>query len=169
MTSHKDPSRCGNNQNQIKEHIYRLLKYRERSVKEVRDRLKAKHYRSEEIQKAINDFLELDLLNDTRFTAQWVRWRLAKPYGVKRIAVELRKKGIDQETIQSELAKATASLEEERVVYDLAQKRLSRYQYVTETKKLQRIYGYLYRRGFGAPAIYRVLNRLKDEWRNDSL
>lgn len=166
MTPDKKTAQRGNNQYEIRNTIFRLLKIRERSVKEIQDKLKTKNYLKEEIDESIHYFLNLDLLNDRRFTEQWIRWRLSKPYGFKRIFFELKLKGIDDETIHTAMTAAKSSQDEEKTIYDLAVRRLKKYQNIDDEKTIQRLYGYLYRRGFNSAIINKTLNKIRTELEN---
>ncbi len=156
-------------QKEIRNSIFRLLKIRERSIKEITDKLKSKNYAPEEIADAVKYFKGIDLLNDERFTKQWIRWRLSKPYGFKRIAHELKQKGIDTETVLKEFHNIDdISKDEEKIVYNLVQQRLQRYKNMNMQKKLQRLYAYLSRRGFSAPVIYKVIYDLRGRLKMDT-
>ena len=72
---------------------FNLLSYRERTIKEIEDRLRKKDF-SEEIIKAVVDFLlEKDYLNEERFSEMWIRSRKKHhPRGRKLIYKELKNK-----------------------------------------------------------------------------
>ena len=44
------------------------------------------------------------LLDDRAFTKSWINYRLARPFGFRRIIQELKAKGIDQEIIEQAVA-----------------------------------------------------------------
>jgi regulatory protein len=82
----------------------RFLETRPRSVQEVRRRLTDAGYRPELIERAIDRFTEIGVLDDAVFAAQWVESRdRANPRGEHALIVELRQKGIDATTIASTL------------------------------------------------------------------
>ncbi|MGA2142839.1 MAG: regulatory protein RecX, partial [Brevinematales bacterium] len=72
------------------------IKYRPRSVLEVRERMKLKGIKSETAEKTIMRLLEEGLLDDAGFAKMWAMERAScKNFGPARIRSELRKKGID--------------------------------------------------------------------------
>src|SRR3954471_10152177 len=82
----------------------RFLEARPRSVAEVRRRLTQAGYRADLIETAIARFLELGVLDDAAFAAQWVESRdRANPRGEHALIIELRQKGIDATTIAATL------------------------------------------------------------------
>src|SRR4051812_9494768 len=72
----------------------RFLKIRPRSVFELRRKLAAKSYESSDIDEAVGYLQSVRLLDDRAFTASWIAYRLARPFGFRRIVTELQQKGI---------------------------------------------------------------------------
>jgi len=82
----------------------RFLEARSRSVAEVRTRLTRAGYRPELVEGAIARLVDLGMLDDAAFAAQWVESRdRAHPRGEAALMVELRQKGIDAPTIAATL------------------------------------------------------------------
>jgi SOS response regulatory protein OraA/RecX len=82
----------------------RFLEVRSRSVAEVRTRLTRTGYRPELVEGAIARLVELGMLDDAAFAAQWVESRdRAHPRGEMALIVELRQKGIDATIITATL------------------------------------------------------------------
>jgi regulatory protein len=78
----------------------RFLEARSRSVAEVRTRLTRAGYQLELVESAIARLVDLGMLDDAAFAAQWVESRdRAHPRGEAALMVELRQKGIDAPTI----------------------------------------------------------------------
>jgi regulatory protein len=143
----------------------RLLKLRPRSVKELRDRLLQKNHPTEVVDKVISDLLAAELLDDEAFAKAWVNWRVSgKPVGLRRIALELKDKGIAKEVIESLLAEAKDSFDELAVVKVIAEKRmLQRAQTsVPLLKRKKRVLDYLLRRGFSAGIVSKVIRDIKE-------
>lgn len=80
----------------------KYLALRERSEKEVRDRLRRSCYDDGTIRRVIETLLGHQLLSDQRFARQWAQSR-ARKYGKSRIARELRFKGVSAAETQSAL------------------------------------------------------------------
>jgi regulatory protein len=86
----------------------RYLEARPRSAMEVRRRLAEAGYRAELVAGAIERLAELGVLDDEAFARAWVESRdRARPRGERALSDELRRKGIDRETV-------TAALEDRR-------------------------------------------------------
>ncbi len=87
----------------------RFIKYRPRSVLEVRRKLLEKGYSKELSDEIIGRLLEEGILDDTVFAEAWARERLSgRNFGRKKVDIELRKKGIDQEVIKNILEEITS-------------------------------------------------------------
>lgn len=140
--------------------VYRLLKFRLRSTRELRDKLLSKNLPNPIVEQTIAYFTDLQLVNDRLFAQQWVSSRLKKPFGFKRIRTELKLKGIDAPIIQEVLNEAQETYDEQAVIRSLAQHRASKCTSVDPDKVKQRVYNYLLRRGFNTNIIIKVVNKL---------
>jgi len=79
------------------ERALRLLNYRERSVAEMRARLLDDGYPANVIDTLIARFLDLQLLDDSRYAACLVRSKRLAGWGRSRISLALKAKGVSQE------------------------------------------------------------------------
>ena len=82
-----------------RERALRLLGYRERSCKELEDRLRGDGYPPECVRTIAARMAELDLVNDTRFAQAWARSRTASGIGPRRISSELALRGVSPDVI----------------------------------------------------------------------
>ena len=144
---------------QAKGYIFRLLKIRFRSEREVRDKLRKKGFSEPTADDAVGYFKGIDLINDRLFAQKWIAWRLNKPFGIHRIRFELKEKGIAPELINEELGQAMLEYREIDVAGRLAKHQALKYRDIPREKVKQRVYGYLLRRGFN-PAI--VMKAIQD-------
>ena len=140
--------------------VYRLLKFRMRSEKELRDKLEQKKLPGAIIQQVIGHFKSLKLVDDRLFARQWISSRLKKPFGPNRIRLELKKKGIDPETAEDAFKEIAGHYNEADVVNALAKYRASKYNDTDPEKIRQRVYGYLLRRGFNMSTIMKAIKTL---------
>ena len=85
--------------------VFRLLKYRSRSRKELQDRLRHKKFSENTINQAIVYFDSLDLIDDQAFAVNWLNSRLSRPLGLRRIFFELKRKGISKDILDGLQAK----------------------------------------------------------------
>jgi regulatory protein len=81
-----------------------LLGYRARSREELRRRLDRKGYAPEVVEETVASLERSGLINDAEFSQAWVRQRTgARPMGPRRLAAELRQKGVEREIVQEAL------------------------------------------------------------------
>src|ERR1039457_7156524 len=93
----------------IKVAALRFLKIRPRSIAELKEKLKGKGFSLTEIDIVLNDLIASGILDDRAFTKSWINYRLARPFGFRRIIQELKIKGIDQEIIEQAVAEIQGS------------------------------------------------------------
>ena len=141
-----------------------MLALRPCSKKEIEDRLIRFHYLPDTIELVIYKLEKEGFLNDPDFAKQWVESRMNQgKYGLNRIAYELRKKGLPEETIDEITAEADPD-QEYTSALRLAQKNLKSVSDSEEYfKQKRRIYGMLVRRGFDPDVIHHVMDELYTE------
>ncbi len=93
----------------------KFLALRERSVQEVRARLRRSCYDDQTIDRVLDTLGLHELVSDSRFAEAWVHVRSRK-YGKNRIAQELRVKGIDRQEAETALNTLTEEDEYRRAV-----------------------------------------------------
>ncbi len=142
---------------QAKKYVYRLLKIRFRSEKEVRDKLRQKGFSEPTVDEAVGYFESIGLVDDRQFARKWIASRLNKPFGVHRIRFELKEKGVDPELMTEEFAQATSEYSEVDVVARLAKRQAAKHRDISREKVKQRVYGYLLRRGFNPAAVIKAI------------
>ena len=138
-----------------------FLKIRPRSIAELKEKLEVKGFSSTEIETTVLDLLASGLLDDRAFTKSWINYRLARPFGFRRIIQELKAKGIDQETIEQAVAEIKGSYNPEDVALELARRRWQRLPAIDPLKKKKRVLDFLLRRGFEADISIKVVKKLK--------
>lgn len=137
-----------------------LLSFRARSVNELERRLKQKGYEEEIIGEVISGLERVDLLNDERFTSDFIKGRMAaKPTGKNKLFWELRQKGVPQETIDEALGEVDEDQEYEAALR-LAESKVDRSPNTDIHSEKRRLSGLLQRRGFNWDIVSRVLNRV---------
>ena len=143
--------------------VFRYLKYRPRSEREIVEKLRGKDFSEEIIEQTVSYFRHIGSLNDAQFALGWTRSRLNKPFGIRRIKIELKYKGVNDGLIANAIDDATQDYEEHEIILKLAERRLRKYQHVDKHTARRRLYGYLARRGFNSGAIVKVLNKIEFE------
>ena len=139
----------------------RFLKIRPRSIAELKEKLEVKGFSSTEIETTVLDLLASGLLDDRAFTKSWINYRLARPFGFRRIIQELKAKGIDREIIEQAVAEIQGSYNPQEAVQQLAQRRWQRLPAIDPEKKKKRVLDFLLRRGFEADISIKVIKKLE--------
>ena len=144
-----------------KRNAFRLLKVRDRSVHEIRHRLKQYGFPDAIVAKTIEYLIAVRLIDDRQFVDSWARTHLMRGYGIARIKQELQDKGIDPALLENELARLTQGYREEDAAAFEARKRALKYSDVTDKEKIQkRVFEYLAGRGFNPDAIEKAVEQL---------
>lgn len=134
----------------------KYLALRERSEKEVRDRLRRSCFDEHTIRRVIDALNGHELLSDRRFAEQWAQSRIRK-YGKGRISQELRFKGVSGEDAQAALNEVSEEEELRRAV-DQARK-LGR-KFHGDTQKITQA---LMRRGYGYALARKAAQMIREE------
>lgn len=142
-----------------KEYAFLLLKFRQRSEKELFERLKKKNFRPETIKEALAFLKEKAFIDDDGFTRAWLSQRLKKPYGLRRILRELSLKGIARERAEAAFGQIKEDYNEKEIVARVAKERLARLSGLEPLKAKKRLFAYLLRRGFSPEIIRECLNK----------
>ena len=142
----------------------RLLSYRPRASAEVRRNLEKHAMPAEVIEDVLARLQRAGLLDDSRFAQAWVENRSEfRPRGRRALAVEMRQRGLDDESIQQ----ALAEVDEEALADQAASKQSRRLAGLDETAFKHKLSGFLARRGFGYAVIRDTVDRHWNKIRND--
>lgn len=143
-------------------YLWRLIRFRQRSEREIRERLTRKEYPPQVIDEAVAYLRGIGYLNDYEFAKAWIESRLRKPFGLRVIRLELERKGIEEEIIEGLLQETKQTWDEGAVVERLAGKYFS-----TLKKKKEfpqrikpKLYSYLIRRGFSPDIVSEAISRI---------
>lgn len=144
------------------EDALRYLRYRARSAAEVERYLLGRGYPPEVAAAEVERLRASGLLNDAEFARAWVEEReRLRPRAPQALRQELRRKGVDEETI----AQALADVDAEASAYEAARARAARLRSLDYVQFHRRLGGFLARRGFDYQVIRRVIARLWQEER----
>ena len=140
-----------------------LLDRFDKTETELRDKLKEDMYPEEAIDAAVEAAKKGRFLDDRRFTAQYIHDKSAR-HSIKRIEMDLRRKGIDREV----LSEALREFEEDQIengedrqqelIDKLIKKKLGSLRELTPETEAG-IYRYLTGRGFEYGAVKKSLER----------
>lgn len=140
----------------------RLLSYRPRSEKELRDSLRLQKTPPEVLAETLTRLRELRLLNDAEFARTYVETRdRTSPRGRRLLAMELAAKGVDRKIVGEPLA----DVDEIDAAYRVATKRARSMGKGAYADFQRRLGDYLLRRGFGYETVRATVRRLWEELR----
>lgn len=137
-----------------------FLSYRVRSEKEIRQNLLKHEYAEDVIEITLQRLRDTGLANDNDFARAWVENRNTfRPRSRRALTMELRQKGLDEETVKS----AVSKVDESALAYDTARKRASRFQGLEWSEFRKKLSEYLARRGFPYSVIAPVVTQIWNE------
>lgn len=133
----------------------KLLSYRPRSEKEIRERLERKEFDPMIIDQVIEKLKEDKLLDDKEFAEWWTEQRQTfrgkSKYVIKR---ELSDKGIERETADKAVSKAQDDYETAKAFLERKRRTFERYSGEEYKKK---VIGFLQRKGYTWEVIGKIL------------
>jgi regulatory protein len=136
----------------------RFLGYRARSVSEVRENLQKHAIPEAVIERTLERLQESGLLNDQEFAQAWVENRNTfRPRSRRALALELRRKGLDDDVIQQTLEQ---TVDESSLARDAARKDLRKVQGLDWPDFRNKLGGFLGRRGFSYDVVAPILREL---------
>jgi regulatory protein len=122
-----------------------FLSYRARAEKEIKQNLLKHEYSESIIEQTLERLRENKLANDDDFAKTWVENRSTfRPRSKRVLTMELRQKGLDDETVKS----AVADVDETALAYEAAKKRAPRFKNLEWAEFRKKLSEYLARRGF---------------------
>ncbi|MBU4376191.1 MAG: recombination regulator RecX [Candidatus Omnitrophica bacterium] len=144
---------------------YGLLKYRERSLKEIADRLKEKGFSPDICANVIAELQKLGYLDDVRFANALAQDILKfNPAGVSFIRSKLYSKGVPAGVADAVISAIKEDYNENETARRLAVMKAKRLEDIEPRKAKQRIYGFLTRRRFNHDIILDALSEIfKDD------
>ena len=137
-----------------------FLSYRARSESEIRQNLSKHEIPSDVIEQTLERLSENRLADDHQFARAWVENRNTfRPRSRRALQMELRQKGLSDETSQS----ALEGLDEEALAYEAGLKKARRLQSEEWSGFRKKLSEHLARRGFPYSVIASVVSRIWKE------
>jgi len=156
MKARNKISRSKDSTNDAFQYALRLLNIRERTEKELLERLEKKGFNKQSIESTLNRLKELNLLNDRRAAEALLNYGITvKGLGSKGLRRFCTERGVDESILNELIDEQT----DEKRAEELVRKRLPSMEHISYEKKYQRLFGYLYRRGYSVDVIKKVLKR----------
>jgi len=144
--------------NKAQAYALMLLGYRERSLREIRMRMRRRGYEEKLIDRVVNYLKDRNLINDKRFAQLWAESRIKKGYGSWRIKSEFEQKGVDREMTDEILKDLYSGIDEVQVALDLVKKK--RWLLKEPQRLTERVSSLLRRRGFSFEVISNVVEKI---------
>lgn len=132
----------------------KLLSYRPRTEKEIRDSLAKREFSPSIIDQTI-DLLKKDkLINDKEFAEWWIQQRQEfKPKGKIVLKQELQQKGVDRTLAEQEVEVQ----DDFEIAKELFEKKKSRFERYSGEEYKKKVHDYFARRGFSFDLILKLL------------
>jgi regulatory protein len=142
----------------------RLLARRDHTRYEIRQKLKRRGFGSDEILAAVAECERLNYIDDERTARVYIGQLVRRGFGFRRIAIELKKKGLQQgRRIEDILEQQRAEIDEREIARRVLQKKMKSFERETERKKRRdKIYRFLDYRGFSRSIISELIRELTD-------
>ncbi len=139
----------------------KLLSYRPRAEKEIRQKLAEKGYSEAEVGAVVARLQTAGLLGDSRFAQEWVNNRSEfRPRSRRLIKAELRQKGVAEDDIEQAL---NGLPDEEALAFDAAMKAARKLRGADWETFRKRLLGHLGRKGFSYETISPVIRKVWEE------
>jgi regulatory protein len=136
----------------------RLIGFRMRTSKEIQEFLKRKDIAEPVILKVLERLRQSNLVDDLTFSRSWVENRTDfRPRGRRMLAMELRHKGIPEQTIQEALEETGS---EEDLAYRAAEKYARKLNGLDKAAFRLKLGGFLARRGFTYETARQVIESI---------
>jgi regulatory protein len=145
---------------QAKRYAFLLLKYRQRSTEELRHRLGKKGFSAEVVEPLLAWLTEKRFLDDRQFAFDWMRQRLGSSFGRRRVALELRRKGISAGLIEQAGQEVSREHDEGSMVREMVARKMKVYRNLEPQVAKRRLYGFLLRRGFSPEVIMEAMEKI---------
>ena len=152
--------KTGSQNRTVRECALALLEFRDRTERELRQKLKEREYSAEEINETVLFLKEYRYLDDEAYVDRYIRSCAARK-SRRQIRADLERKGVSREIIDLQLQEKT--VDEDSQIRKLLQKK----GYVPgkrlEPAVYRRIMGALGRRGFSGEAIRKAMESMREE------
>lgn len=136
------------------------LSFRPRSIKEVQQNLNKHEFSEDVIDEIIRRLQRNKLVDDLAFAHMWVENRSEfRPRGAYALRMELRQKGIQEKDIDQVLT----DLDEEGLAFRAARKQARKYNRLDKKEFIQKMNGFLARRGFSYAIISSIIPVIWEE------
>lgn len=143
-----------------KKAAFQLLGRRAYTRKEVRDKLSKRGFTTSVVDRTLATLERVRVVDDRDFAERFVQERLRlRPTGAPVLRRDLARRGVPKDLIEAVLEEILGEVDLEAVAFRLLCGRRSRYLQLSRDKALNRMYGFLARRGFSPDVARSVTAR----------
>lgn len=136
----------------------RLLVRRDHTVFELLQKLKRRGFDPGTIEAILAECKRLNYINDERTARLFIGQLAAKGFGLRRIRMELKKKGLKGDRFEAILRESASEIDEREIAQRILQKKIKSYQREADEKKRKaKIYRFLNARGFSDTVISEMI------------
>ena len=153
--------KTGSQNRTVRECALALLEFRDRTERELRQKLKEREYSAEEINETVLFLKEYRYLDDEAYADRYIRSCAARK-SRRQIRADLERKGVSREIIDLQLQEEY--VDEDSQIRKLLEKKGYEPGKSMEPAEYRRLMGALGRRGFSGEAIRRVMESMREEY-----
>lgn len=137
------------------------LAFKLRTSYEIKQKLSDLGYEEETINRVIENLIEIDYLNDYRYTIKYISEKTKlKPKSIKMLSMELNYKGVPSDIISNVIEEL--NLDENDIAFDLIKKKFSK-QTSFDEKAIHKMRTFLINRGFNYQQISKAISKFIPE------
>ena len=136
----------------------RMLTRRDHTRYEIRQKLKQRGFSSGAIRVAIEECERLNYIDDDKTARIYIGQLVRRGFGFRRIAIELKKKGLQGQYIEDILQQQQVEIDEREIARRVLQKKLKSFEREADPKKIRdKLYRFLVYRGFNRSIISELI------------
>jgi regulatory protein len=147
-----------------KDTAFRLLSKRSHTRWELNRKLKQRGFDDADVNEAIRVCRRLGYLDDEALARTWRTQLQERGYGIQRVRLAMRRKGFSRKQIESAFSGYDADTGEVTLAQSVLDRKMrSDTRLSCDRKSRERLYRFLYGRGFSRAVILEVLTRLSND------
>ena len=142
---------------QVLDKMAKYCAYQERSVKDVRDKLKTYDIAQQDRDKILEYLIDNRFVNDERFATSFVRGKINQSgWGLNKIRFHLMQKGISKDIIDEALGQTDEEVYRQRLV-DILKVKAKTVKAANDFEKKRKLAAYALQKGFESNLVWEVL------------
>ncbi len=142
-----------------REYALKLISIKDRTRKELTDKLKEKNIEENEIEDTLEFLSEYGYINDSRYAERFTHDAInIKKWGKSRIRTELLRRGIDRDIAENIIEDSFSEVDDNRLLAEM-EKRFKNADF-SNMKERTRIFNFYFRRGFSPEEIKGAMNAM---------